>query len=212
MKLKSYSTHLLFGGRTIVIHCAELYIHYYISSSAVRKKKKKLLLFIFNFFSLTSLIVITRGKLSDLMQLPGAILLILPRSNTHHSCCFRADRHVEMWTHTSHTKWLLSRLWLYPPNEASRHLHSLTVAWCWCIVCKAFQQQQYMNCIPTLTPLYMKHPTLIWSWWRTLRSLRWNLRPTSCPFLSCLSWAWSATVERNSRRRWSVSLLHAGSM
>lgn len=34
---------------------------------------------------------------------------------------------------------------------------------------------------------------------------------TSCPSLSCRSLAWSVTVDRNSRRRWRVSLLHAGS-
>lgn len=63
----------------------------------------------------------------------------------------------------------------------------------------------------SLIPPNITHHTSMWSWWMTLSSLGYNRRPTSCPSLSSLSWAWSVTVDRNSRRRWSVSLLHAGS-
>lgn len=96
-------------------------------------------------------------------------------------------------------------------------IKAIAVCNCWCVVdacinnCRAFQQQQYTNCFPTQIPLNKTHPTFIWIWWMTLMSARWTLRPTSFPSLSCLSWAWSVTVDRNSRRRWSVSLLHGGS-
>lgn len=118
-----------------------------------------------------------------------------------------------MWTHTSHTNWFLSLLWLYPPNDAETRGKMQSVN-CWCtrdLSQSLSASKVYELHLNSLIPPNITHCTSIWSWWRTLSSLGYNQRPTSCPSLSSLSWAWSVTVDRNSRRRWRVSLLHAGS-
>lgn len=68
-------------------------------------------------------------------------------------------------------------------------IKAIAVCNCRCIVnacinnCKAFRQQQYMNCIPTVIPLNITHPAFIWSSWMTcLTDKIWGPPPVRlCP-------------------------------
>lgn len=97
-------------------------------------------------------------------------------THTHRSRRFRPDRPREMWTHTSHTNWFLSLLWLYPPNEAETRGKMQSVN-CWCMhdllqsLSVSKVHELHSN---SLIPPNITHHAFIWNQWMTLSSIGQN--------------------------------------